>query len=87
MMERFASAYGRALFPRAYRARGGAPTRDASAGGESAGALTPGVLELSMSALIYRAVLGVERLVEGLRQLPARRRAPARPRATPIGCG
>lgn len=86
-MERFASAYGRALFPRRYHSAGDGADHDASAGGEPAGALAPDALELSMSAAIYRAVLGVERLLEGLRQRSARRRAPARPQATPIGCG
>jgi hypothetical protein len=87
MMERFASAYGRVLFPRRYRSRSDAPAHDASTGGEPSGALAPDALEVSMSAAIYRAVLGVERLLESLRQRSVRRGAPARPQAAPIGCG
>jgi hypothetical protein len=51
--------------------------------------LEPGGIEIAMGAGIYRAVVGMERLLDGLRQRAAEWRAkPAPgPRATPVGCG
>jgi hypothetical protein len=78
MMERFASAYGRALFPGRYGSRDKQPM-----------GLEPGGIEIAMGAGIYRAVVRMERLLDGLRQRAAEWRAkPAPgPRATPVGCG
>ena len=82
-MEKFASAYARALFParHASRSSGGAVTEPLS--------LAPGALELSIAAGIYRAVVAAERLPETLRRLAARMGAKpvTRGGATPVGCG
>ncbi len=83
-MERFASAYGRALYPRRYGPRDGMNTD----GGEPM-ALPPGSLELAVGAGIYHMVVAVEGWLDGLRQrLAAWRARPARrSSATPLGCG
>ncbi len=88
-MERFASAYGRALLPRRYGPRDGIDT----AGGPTASgqpmAFAPGGLELAMGAGIYHMVIAVEGWLDGLRQrLTAWRARPERKsNATPVGCG
>ncbi len=83
-MERFATAYGRALHPRRYGPRDGFNTD----GGQPM-ALAPGGLELAMGAGIYHAVVSVEGWLDGLRQRLAawRARPQRRSRATPVGCG
>lgn len=88
-MERFASAYGRALFPRRYACRDGMTTDGRPTDSGQPMALAPGGLELAMSAGIYRMVGAVEDLLVGLRQWAAgwRARHERRPSATPVGCG
>ena len=83
-MERFASAYGRALHPRRYGPRDGMNTD----GGQPM-ALAPGSLELAMGAGIYHVVVAVEGLLAGLRQRLAlwRARPARRSSTTPVGCG
>ena len=87
-MERFASSYARALFPRRYGARDGLITDGRPAGSGQPMALAPGGLELAMSAGIYRVVIAVEGLLDGLRQRAAgwRARRARRPGAMPVGC-
>ncbi len=88
-MERFASAYGRALFPRRYAPRDGMITDGRPADSEQPMALAPGGLELAMGAGIYRVLGAVEELLDGLRQRAAgwRARRERRPGATPVACG
>lgn len=88
-MERFASAYGRALFPARYGSRSGVSTDGRTADSSQPRALAPGSLELAMGAGIYHAVVAVEGWLDGLRrQLAAWRSKPQRgPGATPVGCG
>ena len=88
-MERFASAYGRALLPRRYGPRDGLNGDGEAAGSGQPMALAPGGLELAMGAGIYRLVAAVEVLLDGLRQRAAGCRAmPKRgPDAAPVGCG
>ena len=88
-MERFASAYGRALFPARYGSRSGVSTNGETADSSQPRALAPGSLELAMGAGIYHAVVAVEGWLEGLRrQLAAWRSRPQRGSgATPVGCG
>lgn len=88
-MERFASAYGRALFPARYGSRSGVSTDGGTADSSQPRALAPGSLELAMGAGIYHAVVAVEGWLDGLRrQLAAWRSKPQRgPGATPVGCG
>ena len=88
-MERFASAYGRALFPRRYASREGVITDGRPIERGQPMALAPGDLELDMGAGIYRVVTAVEGLLDGLRQRAARWRTPAqrRPSTTPVACG
>ncbi len=83
-MERFASAYGRALHPRRYGPRDGMNTD----GGQPM-ALAPGSLELAMGAGIYHVVVAVEGWLDGLRRrlAPWRVRPERGPSATPVGCG
>jgi hypothetical protein len=88
-MERFASAYGRALFPRRYGSRGDALARGSSAGSEERVGLAPGELEIAMGAGIYAVVVAVEELLDSLRKLPVGwswRPAPGSG-TTPVGCG
>lgn len=89
MMERFVSAYGRALFPQRYGSRDGVDTDGRPAGSGQPMALAPGGLELAMGAGIYRVVAAVEGLLDGLQQRAARWRRPAqrRPSTTPVACG
>ncbi len=88
-MQRFASAYGRALFPRRYASRDGMLTDGRPADSEQPMALAPGGLELAMGAGIYRVVGAVEGLLDGLRQRAGGRtaRRKRRPDAAPVGCG
>ena len=88
-MERFASAYGRALFPARYGPRAGISTDGRSATSGRPQALAPGGLELAMGAGIYHGVVAIEGLLAGLRrQLAAWRARPERGSgATPVGCG
>ncbi len=88
-MERFASAYGRALFPRRYESRDGMIADGRPAGSGQPMSLAPGGLELAMGAGIYRVVCAVEGLLAGLRQRAAGWRATPERRsgATPAGCG
>ncbi len=88
-MERFASAYGRALYPRRYGPRDGMNTDGGPTGSGQPMALASGGLELAMSAGIYQVVVAVEGLLDGLRQRLAewRARPERRSRATPVGCG
>ncbi len=88
-MERFASAYGRALFPARYGPRTGMNTDGRPATSGQSQALAPGSLELAMGAGIYHAVVAVEGWLDGLRrQLAAWRPRPQRGSgATPVGCG
>ena len=88
-MERFASAYGRALFPARYGPRAGMNTDGRPATSGQSQALAPGGLELAMGAGIYHAVVSVEGWLDGLRQRLAawRARLERRSRATPVGCG
>lgn len=98
-MERFASAYGRALLPRRLAPREGVnghggpgdsgPGDGGRGGSGQPMALVPGDLELAMGAGIYRVVGAVESLLDGVRQRAARWRARPAPRrrATPVGCG
>jgi hypothetical protein len=83
-MERFASAYGRALYPRRY-----GPGDGMNSDGRQPMALAPGGLELAMGAGIYHAVVAAEGWLDGLRQRLAawRARPKPRPSATPVGCG
>jgi len=88
-MERFASAYGRALFPRRYASRDSMFTDGKPADSEQPMALAPGGLELAMGTGIYRVVVAAEGLLDGLRQRADERRArrKRRPGAAPLGCG
>jgi hypothetical protein len=88
-MERFASAYGRALFPGRYASRDGMITDGRPTGSGQPMTLVPGGLELAMGAGIYRVVGAVEELLDGLRQRAAGWRAkPERGLGTtPVGCG
>ena len=88
-MERFASAYGRALFPGRYESRDGVISDGRPAGSGQPMTLVPGGLELAMGAGIYRAVGAVEGLLAGLRQRAAgwRTKPERRPGTTPVGCG
>ncbi len=88
-MERFASAYGRALNPRRYGPRDRMNTDGGPTGSGQPMALAPGGLELAMGAGIYHVVVAVEGLLDGLRQrLAAWRAKPARRSSTtPVGCG
>ena len=88
-MERFASAYGRALFPGRYASRADLLADSRPADRAQPMALAPGGLELTMGAGIYRVVGAVEQLLDGLRQRAAgwRARRAHRPGATPVGCG
>lgn len=75
-MNRFADAYGQALFPRRYAA--GDSTRP--------GALAGDGVDIAIGAGVYRLVSAVEDLLAALRQWRSKagnpRRAP-----TPVGCG
>ncbi len=88
-MERFVSAYGRALFPQRYGSRDGVDTDGRPAGSGQPTALAPGGLELAMGAGIYHVVVAVEGLLAGLRQRLAlwRARPARRSSTTPVGCG
>jgi len=88
-MERFASAYGRALLPRRLAPREGVNGDRGPADNRQPMALVPGDLELAAGAGIYRVVAAVETLLDAVRQRAARRRAGPehRPRTTPVGCG
>ncbi len=88
-MERFASAYGRALFPARYGSRSGVSTNGETADSSQPRALAPGSLELAMGAGIYQVVVAVEGLLAGLRQRLAlwRARPARRSSTTPVGCG
>ncbi len=88
-MERFASAYGRALYPRRYGPRGGMNAAGGPGGSGPPMALAPGGLELTVSAGIYQVVVAVEGWLDGLRQRLAewRARPERRSSATPVGCG
>ena len=88
-MERFVSAYGRALYPRRYGPRDGMNTDGRPGGSGQPMALAPGSLELAMGAGVYHVVVAVEEWLDGLRvwlaEWRARRRR--RPGTTPVSCG
>ena len=88
-MERFASVYGRALYPRRYGPRDGMNTDGRPGGSGQPMALAPGSLELAMGAGIYHVVVATEGWLGGLRQRLAvwRARPEHRDSATPVGCG
>ncbi len=88
-MERFASAYGRALYPRRYGPGDGMNTDGGPGGSGQPMALAPGGLELAMGAGVYHVVAAVEGWLDGLRQRLAewRARPERRSSATPVGCG
>jgi hypothetical protein len=89
MMERLATAYGRALFPNRFGRR--EETLNAGNGDSqrSPMSLAPGALELDMGAAIYHLVGALEHLLDRIRRHAARWRArpEAAPRTTPLGCG
>jgi hypothetical protein len=88
-MERFASAYGRVLFPGRYQSRDGVISDGRPADSVQPMSLAPGGVELAMGAGIYHMVGAVEGLLDGLRQRAAGWRAKSErsPSATPVGCG
>ena len=88
-MERFVSAYARALFPQRYGSRDGVDTDGRPAGSGQPMALAPGGLELAMGAGIYHVVVAVEGWLDGLRRWLAAwwARPERKPSATPVGCG
>ncbi len=88
-MERFASAYGRALFPRRFGPRSGDRSGAGATGRDQPMELAPGGVEIAMGAGIYRAVGTLERLFDRSRLVLAEWRArPARPTGnTPVSCG
>ena len=87
-MERFAAAYGRALFPSRYGPAKGARATASRNDDENAMTLHPGALELDMGAGIYRLVCAAEGLVGALRRrLGARAGSERRATAARLGCG
>ena len=88
-MQRFASAYGRALFPRRFGPHGGDSSDAGSPGERRPMELAPGGMEIAMSAGIYRAVVAVEARLDRSRLLLAEWRARPVRRAgnTPVNCG
>lgn len=83
-MNRFADAYGRALFPNRYQP-GNGPT-----GGPPAAIPSDG-LDVAIGAGVYRLVNAVEALLEVVRQRARPGRgtaaAPHTPTARPVACG
>jgi hypothetical protein len=87
-MNRFADAYGRALFPNRYRPGNG------TTGGPRAAIRCDG-LDIAIGAGVYRLVNAVEALVEALVEVVRQRARPGRgtaaarhtPTARPVGCG
>lgn len=88
-MERFASAYGRALFPRRFGPYGEDGSGTDSSGRDRPMELAPGGVEIAMGAGIYRTVCALERLIDRSRLLLAEWRArPMRAAGnTPVSCG
>ncbi len=88
-MERFAAAYGRALFPNRYAVRDDSAAGSPTADGEQRLTLPPAGLDLAIGAGVYRLVCAVEALLGGLRRRTRRVGAATTrpPTATPLGCG
>lgn len=84
-MERFASSYGRALFPNRFGA-GAATTPDNARRNHVPMSLAPGALELDLGAAIYRMVRAAESLLDGIRRPRQRTRPGLACEATPAGC-
>jgi hypothetical protein len=82
-MNRFADAYGRALFPDRYASRNGG----ARAADGQPGTLASDGLDIAIGAGVYRLVSAVEGLVAALRQRPRPSKAAAQRAPTPVGCG
>jgi len=88
-MQRLASAYGRALFPRRFGPGGGDSSGADPASRDQSMELAPGGIEIAVAALIYQGVVAVEELLNRSRLLLAEWRARPVRRAgnTPVGCG
>jgi hypothetical protein len=87
-MNRFADAYGRALFPNRYARRSGTTGGARASSGQPAAIPSDG-LDLAIGAGVYRLVNAVEALVDVLRQRarPSTAAAQHVPTANPVGCG
>ncbi len=88
-MERFAAAYGRALFPNRYGLRNDSAAPGTGVDGGPHMTLPPAGLDLAIGAGVYRLVYAVEALLGGLRRRTRRVGAATTrpPTATPLGCG
>ncbi len=88
-MQRFASAYGRALFPDRFEPHGGDGSGAGPTGRNQPMALAPGGAEIAMGAGIYQAVRTLEALFDRSRLLLAkwRTRPPRLVGNTPVSCG